>query len=148
MFFGFFFLPLSLSPVLLEGQVGNPPNRQRKGDKGNTGGIDLFIGKVRNHTDGKRVLKLEYASYVPMAEKVMAQIESEIRGRWKVHNVLLVHRIGSLNIEEVAVVTAVSAAHRSEAFEACRYAIDKVKSIVPIWKREFFEDGARWSAGG
>jgi molybdopterin synthase catalytic subunit len=82
-----------------------------------------------------------------MAEKLMAEIEKEIRGKWIVEGVALVHRIGMLKIGDVAVVTAVSAAHRNEAFEACRHAIDRVKAIVPIWKKEHFEEGLVWVVG-
>lgn len=82
-----------------------------------------------------------------MAEKLMAEIEQEIRGKWIVDAVALVHRIGMLNVGDVAVVTAVSAPHRKEAFEACRYAIDAIKSVVPIWKRELFEEGLAWVVG-
>jgi len=112
-----------------------------------SGGIDVFIGTVRNHSQGKRVRQLEYTAYVPMAEKLMAEIEKEIRGKWIVDGVALVHRIGLLKIGDVAVVTAVSAPHRKEAFEACRYAIDRIKDVVPIWKKEFFEEGLAWVVG-
>lgn len=112
-----------------------------------SGGTDVFIGTVRNHSQGKRVRTLEYSAYVPMAEKLMAEIEQEIRGKWIVDAVALVHRIGMLNVGDVAVVTAVSAPHRKEAFEACRYAIDAIKSVVPIWKRELFEEGLAWVVG-
>jgi molybdopterin synthase catalytic subunit len=112
-----------------------------------SGGIDVFIGTVRNHSQGKHVRQLEYTAYVPMAEKLMAEIEKEIRGQWLVEGIALVHRIGMLKIGDAAVVTAVSAAHRTEAFEACRYAIDKVKAIVPIWKKEYFEEGLAWVVG-
>ena len=111
------------------------------------GGIDVFIGTVRSHSQGKRVRELEYSAYVPMAEKLMAEIEHEIRRTWIVDAVALVHRIGMLKIGDVAVVTAVSAPHRNEAFEACRYAIDRVKAIVPIWKKEYFEEGLAWVVG-
>ncbi len=107
-----------------------------------SGGIDVFIGTVRNHSEGRRVRQLEYTAYVPMAEKLMRQIEDEIRRTWAVDRVALVHRIGLLEVGEISVITAVSAAHRAEAFEACRYAIDRVKSIVPIWKKEHLEEGS------
>ena len=112
-----------------------------------SGGINVFIGTVRNHSQGKRVRELEYSAYVPMAERLMAEIEKEIRGKWIVDGVALVHRIGILKIGDVAVVTAISAAHRNEAFEACRYAIDRVKAVVPIWKKEHFEEGLAWVVG-
>ena len=112
-----------------------------------SGGIDVFIGTVRNQSKGKSVQRLEYSAYVPMAEKLMAQIEGEIRDRWPVHRVVLIHRIGSLEIGDVAVVTAISSAHRRDAFEACRYAIERIKSVVPIWKKEFGENGHTWVEG-
>ncbi len=125
-----------IDPAALLEQVSSPES----------GGIDIFIGRVRNHNAGRRVQRLEYSAYVPMAEKILAQIESDIRDRWKVHKVVMVHRIGCLDITDIAVVTAISAAHRNEAFEACRYAIDNIKSLVPIWKKEFFEGGAAWTS--
>jgi molybdopterin synthase catalytic subunit len=117
-------IPVDVDAVLRE--IGTPAS----------GGIDLFIGTVRNHSGGKAVSALEYSAYVPMAEELMRRIESEIRSRWPVHNVMMIHRIGILNVGDVAVVTAVSAAHRAEAFEACRHAIERIKADVPIWKKE------------
>jgi molybdopterin synthase catalytic subunit len=105
-----------------------------------TGGIDLFIGAVRDTNEGKAVGSIEYTAYVPMAEEEMRRIESEIRARWSVQGVVLVHRIGLLHVGEISVVTAVGAPHRAAAFEACRYAIERVKADVPIWKREFPPD--------
>jgi molybdopterin synthase catalytic subunit len=101
-----------------------------------SGGMDMFVGTVRNNADGREVSGLEYTAYVPMAEKLMGEIETEIRARWPVHRVALVHRVGLLAVGEVAVVTAVSSAHRREAFEACRHAIERIKADVPIWKKE------------
>ncbi len=112
------------------------------------GGVDVFLGTVRNHSAGRRVRRLEYSAYVPMAEKTMAAIEEEIRTRWQVHRVIMVHRIGLLGIGDTAVITAVSASHREAAFEACRYAIDRIKEVVPIWKKEYFEDGEAWADAG
>jgi len=102
-----------------------------------TGGIDIFIGTVRDTNEGKSVGSIEYTAYVPMAEEQMRRIESEIRVRWPVENVTIVHRIGLLRVGEISVVTAAGAPHRAEAFEACRYAIERVKADVPIWKKEF-----------
>lgn len=112
-----------------------------------TGGIDVFIGTVRSHSHGKRVRRLEYSAYIPMAEKLMGGIEQDLRTKWVLDGVAIVHRVGVLQVGDVAVVTAVSAAHRDAAFEACRYAIDRVKSVVPIWKREYFEEGFAWVVG-
>ena len=111
-----------------------------------TGGIDVFIGTVRNSTKGKKVLRLEFEAYEPMAVKEMTRIAEEICSRWPVQKVLIHHRTGTLNIGEVPVVIAVAAAHRAAAFEACQYAIDTLKQTVPIWKKEVFEDGEVWVA--
>jgi molybdopterin synthase catalytic subunit len=102
-----------------------------------TGGIDVFIGTVRDTNEGKAVGSIEYTAYVPMAEELMGRIESEIRARWPVENVTIVHRIGLLRVGEISVLTAVGAPHRAASFEACRYAIERVKADVPIWKKEF-----------
>lgn len=112
-----------------------------------SGAIDCFIGTVRNHSHGKRVKAMEYTSYIEMGEKLMRQIEEEMQRKWTLHNVVLIHRVGMLQVGDVAVVTAVSSSHRAEAFEACRYAIDRIKADVPIWKKEFFEEGHAWVVG-
>ncbi|MER3523402.1 MAG: molybdenum cofactor biosynthesis protein MoaE [Ignavibacteria bacterium] len=111
------------------------------------GGIVLFAGTVRNRSQGRRVNALEYSAYIPMAEKLMAAIEEQMRAQWPLHHVVLVHRVGMLALGEVAIVTAVAAAHRKEAFEACRFGIDRIKAEVPIWKKEHFEDGQEWVVG-
>ena len=108
------------------------------------GGIDVFIGVTRNHSRGKKVLALEYEAYEPMALKTMSGIVDEVKGRWDIDKISIVHRIGRVEIGEASVVIAVSASHRKEAFVACRYAIDTLKKIVPIWKKEYFEDGEIW----
>ncbi len=105
------------------------------------GGIVTFEGTVRDHARGKRVRYLEYDAYPEMAEQEMAKIAAEVERRWKTDRVAMVHRIGRLEIGEVSVVVAVACPHRGEAFEACRYAIDTLKSTVPIWKKEVAEDG-------
>ena len=112
------------------------------------GGIDIFLGTTRNHSKGKRVVRLEYEAYEPMALKLMLNIESEIRSRWGIHKISILHRIGCVPVTEASVAIAVSASHRKEAFEACRYAIDQLKKNVPIWKKEILEDGAVWSDAG
>jgi len=108
------------------------------------GAIDVFIGTTRNHSNGKEVLSLEYEAYEPMALKEMEKIENEVKTRWQVHRLAMVHRIGRVGVGEASIVIAVSASHRKEAFEACRYAIDTLKREVPIWKREIFVDGEMW----
>ncbi|MBI3195135.1 MAG: molybdenum cofactor biosynthesis protein MoaE [Ignavibacteriae bacterium] len=108
------------------------------------GGIDVFIGITRDNANGKKVLWLEYEAYEPMALKTMEQIVDEARERWSVKKISIVHRVGRVDIGEASIVIAVSSAHRKEAFEACRFLIDRLKHIVPIWKKEFFEDGSVW----
>jgi len=108
------------------------------------GGIDMFLGTTRNHSKGKKVIRLEYEAYSTMALRMMSEIESEIRKRWNIQKISIVHRIGVVPVMEASVAIAVSAAHRKEAFEACRYAIDELKKRVPIWKKEIFEDGEVW----
>ena len=108
------------------------------------GGIDMFLGTTRNHSKGKKVIRLEYEAYSPMALRMVSEIESEIRKRWNIQKISIVHRIGAVPVMEASVAIAVSAAHRKEAFEACRYAIDELKKRVPIWKKEIFEDGEVW----
>jgi len=101
-----------------------------------TGGIDVFVGTVRDNNEGKAVASIEYTAYVPMAEEMLARIEAEIRSRWGVEQVVLIHRIGTLAVGEISVLTAVAAPHRAAAFEACRHAIERIKADVPIWKKE------------
>ncbi len=115
-------------------------------EAGEAGAIDVFIGTTRNHSHGKTVKLLEYEAYEPMALKLMEQIESEARATWSVHKIAVVHRVGKVEIGEPSVVIAVSSAHRDEAFKTCRFLIDRLKEVVPIWKREYFEDGTvEWS---
>ena len=112
------------------------------------GGIVLFVGTIRNQTNGKKVKGLEYEVYRRMAELQIAKLEKEIRKRWQIKSIRLVHREGKLKVGEVSVVVAVSAVHREEAFEAARYAIDRIKESFPIWKREKFRKGRReWVEG-
>ncbi|MDO3641208.1 MAG: molybdenum cofactor biosynthesis protein MoaE [Mucilaginibacter sp.] len=109
-----------------------------------SGGIDVFIGTVRNQTKGKKVIRLEFEAYEPMAICEMEKIAAQAFKKWPVQKVLIHHRTGILQVGEVPVVIAVSAAHRAAAFDACRYIIDTLKQTVPIWKKEFFEDGEVW----
>ena len=111
-----------------------------------SGGIDVFIGTVRDATKGKQVNRLEFEAYESMAIKEMDKIAEQAFNKWAVQKILIHHRVGVLQIGEVPVIIAVSAAHRDAAFEACRYIIDTLKQTVPIWKKEFFEDGDVWVA--
>ncbi len=110
------------------------------------GGIDVFIGTVRNMTKGKKVVRLEFEAYETMALKEMNKIAEDICAKWPVHKILIHHRTGALEVGAIPVIIVVSAAHRAVAFDACRYAIDTLKGTVPIWKKEVFEDGESWVA--
>jgi len=124
----------ALDPRFTESLVAHP----------GAGAIATFIGTVRDHGRGQAVTHLEYEAYAPAAELTMAQIEDEIRERWGIDQIAIVHRVGSLAVGEASVVISVASAHRDAAFEACRYAIERIKEIVPIWKKEHYADGAVW----
>ncbi|PLR79010.1 molybdenum cofactor biosynthesis protein MoaE [Bacillus sp. V3-13] len=108
------------------------------------GAITTFIGTVRELTHGKKTLYLVYESYEAMAVKKLEQIGKEIEERWPKAQTAITHRTGRLDITDVAVVIAVSTPHRADAYEANRYAIERIKEIVPIWKKEHWEDGEEW----
>ncbi len=111
------------------------------------GAVVSFWGQVRKHNEGKKVLRLEYSAYESLAVKEGLRIVTEALERFEVEAVRVIHRVGVLDIGEVAVVVEVASGHRGEAFEACRWVIDEVKQRVPIWKREFYEQGgAEWVA--
>lgn len=113
------------------------------------GAVGTFVGVVRGETDGREVLSLEYEAYPDMAEEQLSQIGDEIRERWHtIREVAIVHRVGKLEIGEVIVVIAVSSAHRQEVFAATHYAIDRLKQIVPIWKKEVWAAGQEWRSEG
>src|ERR1700736_3750304 len=107
----------------------------------NCGAVVTFLGTVRELTEGRQTVALDYEAYPGMAEKKLAEIEQETRARWPVGSMLLVHRLGRLGLGEVSVAVSVSCPHRGQAFEACRYAIDRLKETVPIWKKENWADG-------
>jgi molybdopterin synthase catalytic subunit len=109
--------------------------------RGDCGAVVTFLGTVRDLTDDRRTVALDYEAYPGMAEKKMAEIERDTRQRWPVGDMALVHRLGHLDVGEVSVAVAVSCPHRGQAFEACRYAIDRLKELVPIWKKENWADG-------
>jgi molybdopterin synthase catalytic subunit len=105
------------------------------------GGVVTFLGTVRDLTEGRSTAALDYEAYPGMAEKKMAEIEQETRERWPVGDMIIVHRLGHLQVGEISVAVAVSCPHRAQAFEACRHAIDRLKELVPIWKKENWADG-------
>ncbi|MFT4033389.1 MAG: molybdenum cofactor biosynthesis protein MoaE [Siphonobacter sp.] len=110
------------------------------------GAVDVFIGTVRNHNNSKEVVRLEYESFDSMAIRKMNELAEEAKRRWPVEKIAIVHRKGVLQIAEVAVVIAVATPHRSDAFEACKWLIDTLKEVVPIWKKEIYESGEEWLA--
>jgi molybdopterin converting factor subunit 1 len=111
------------------------------------GAVVSFAGIVRNNSRGRKTLYLEYEGYEPMALKKIREIGEILRRNWAVDRVGIVHRLGKLEIGEVSVAIVITSHHRHIAFEACRYAIDTLKKVVPIWKKEFFEDGEVWVEG-
>ena len=109
------------------------------------GALVTFVGVVRGETDGRPVQALEYEAYPEMAEQVLAQIGAEVQARWPgVRDVAVVHRVGRLDVGETSVVITLAAAHRAGVFDALRYAIERLKEIAPIWKKEIGPDGASW----
>ena len=111
------------------------------------GAVVVFDGFVRNNFKGRRTLYLEYDAYEPMALAKMREIGAQIRAQFPIHRLAIVHRLGRIEVGETSVWIAVCSAHRAAAFDACRYAIDTLKRTVPIWKKEFFADGAVWAEG-
>jgi molybdopterin synthase catalytic subunit len=112
----------------------------------NAGAIDVFIGTVRNNSLSKEVIKLEYETYDSMAVLKMKELVAEAKAIWPIEKVAIVHRKGVLEIGETAVVIAVSTPHRAESFAACQWIIENLKKVVPIWKKEFYQDGNIWVA--
>ena len=108
------------------------------------GAVNTFLGVTRNSTNGRAVVKLEYECYLPMAQKKLEEIKNEAVRKWEISSVAIGHRIGTLDIGETSLVVAVSGPHRAAVFEVCQYIVDRIKEIVPIWKKEFFEAGAIW----
>jgi len=111
------------------------------------GAVVTFLGIVRDHNQGRQVQHLMYEAYEPLAERALARIVDEVGGRWPSVTLAVHHRIGRLEIGEASVAIAASSAHRADGFAACRYAIERIKQIVPIWKHEYFEGGDVWIEG-
>jgi molybdopterin synthase catalytic subunit len=131
--------PLAIEPLATA--VGPAPGQ------GGIGAVATFLGLVRDHNLGRNVRYLEYEAYEPLALKAFERIAEEIAERWPGVRLALHHRIGRLEIGEVSVAIATASAHRGDAFAACRYTIERVKQIAPIWKRECFEGGEVWIEG-
>ncbi|WP_312039795.1 molybdenum cofactor biosynthesis protein MoaE [Macrococcoides bohemicum] len=111
------------------------------------GAVCVFTGIVREWTQGVKTEYLEYEAYIPMAEKKLAQIGKEINEKWPGTIVSIAHRIGNLQVSEIAVVICVSSPHRKDSYAANEYAIERIKEVVPIWKKEIWEDGEEWIGG-
>jgi len=112
------------------------------------GAVVTFEGVVRNHARGRKVLYLEYHAYESMALKKLEELESDVRSRFAIRDIAIVHRLGRLEHGDCSVAIVVAGAHRSPAYEASRFAIDTLKKTVPVWKKEFYEDGEVWIEGG
>ena len=108
------------------------------------GGVAVFLGTVRRHSQGKNVVWLEYEAYPAMAIQSFQKIGEEVRARWGMEHLSILHRTGRLVVGDIAVVVVAAAPHRKEAFAACQYAIDRLKAISPVWKKELTEDGCVW----
>jgi len=116
-------------------------------ENGADGAVVTFLGLVRNHNVGRRVRYLEYEAYEPLALKAFERIACEVGERWSAARLALHHRIGRLDVGEASIAIVVRSPHRGDAYAACRYAIERVKQIAPIWKREFFDGGDVWIEG-
>jgi molybdopterin synthase catalytic subunit len=133
--------PLALEPLI---EVVSHGDRARSGSDG---AIATFLGLVRNHNVGRGVLYLDYEAYEPLALKSFERISGEIAVRWPSVRMALHHRIGRIEVGEASVAIVTASAHRADAFAGCRYAIERIKQIVPIWKHEYFEGGDVWIEG-
>jgi len=135
--------PEPLALQLLVAAVSAPSGE----GEGTDGAVATFLGLVRNRNLGRSVRYLEYEAYEPLARRSFDRIAAEVGVRWPGVRLALHHRVGRLEIGEASVAIAAASAHRADAFAACRYAIERVKQIAPIWKREFFEGGDIWIEG-
>ena len=112
-----------------------------------TGGVVVFLGRVRDHSEDKKVVKMEYFAYEKMAISELAKIERSTRSLWQVEEISIIHPLGMQHTRDISVAIAVACAHRVEAFEACRFIIDSIKKTVPIWKKEYGVNGSEWVDG-
>jgi molybdopterin synthase catalytic subunit len=119
----------------------------RGASSGSDGAVVTFLGLVRDHNAGRRVRHLEYEAYEPLALRAFERISAEVSARWPGVRLALHHRIGRIEIGQASVAIAAASSHRADAFSACRYTIERVKQIAPIWKREFFDGGDVWIEG-
>lgn len=112
-----------------------------------SGAVALFYGVVRNENMGRNVRYLEYDAYPEMAIKKMKEVAAEVQAKFPITGIGILHRVGRLEIGETSLLVAVSSGHRAEAFDACHFAVDRIKQIVPVWKKEVWEDGSEWIEG-
>jgi len=112
-----------------------------------SGAVAIFLGVVRDNSHGRRVLSLEYDAYPEMAERKLREVAAEAVARWPINEVAIAHRTGRLEIGETSLLVAVSSPHRQEAFAACQHIVNRIKEIVPIWKKEVWEGGEAWVEG-
>ena len=133
--------PLDLAPLVAS------VARRLEGAPASAGAVTSFLGTVRNENQGRRVDRLEYEAYEPLAVKSFERIAAEAAERWPDTRVAVHHRIGRLSVGEASVAIAAASPHRADAFAACRYAIERIKQIAPIWKHEFFAGGDVWIEG-
>ena len=133
--------PLDLAPII------DLVARRFAGATATAGAITSFLGTVRNENQGRRVDRLEYEAYEPLAVRSFERIAAEAAERWPDTHIAVHHRIGTLAIGEASVAIVAGSAHRADAFAACRYAIERIKQITPIWKHEFFDGGDVWIEG-
>ncbi|HEY1731181.1 MAG TPA: molybdopterin converting factor subunit 1 [Terriglobales bacterium] len=140
-------LPLASEHAMLVSEPIEPEPILAQIKRPEDGAVAMFDGIVRNNSRGRRTLYLDYSGYEPMALRKMEQLSADALTRFAIRDVRIAHRLGRLQIGETSVYIAVSSAHRAAAFDACRWLIDSLKTTVPIWKKEHFEDGAVWSDG-
>ena len=114
--------------------------------RNSNGAVVTFLGNTRDNFEGKDVIRLEYEAYVKMAVKKLEEIRQEMMQEFGIEDIAIAHRIGVVDIGETSLVVAVASPHRTEAFQACHKVVDRVKEIVPIWKKEVYTDGSRWVA--
>jgi molybdopterin synthase catalytic subunit len=137
----------SAKHFLVTNDVLDPMALQVAVSRAEAGAVVLFSGIVRDNNLGRRVDYLEYDAYPPLAERMLAEIAGEARSRWELTDVAIQHRTGRLEIGEASLLVAVSSPHRADGFAACQYCVDRVKAIVPVWKKEVWKGGESWIEG-
>lgn len=137
-------LLVEVNMIYITSETLNPENITNTVKRNSNGAVVTFLGVTRNFSEGRNVLHLEYEAYQPMAQKTLEQIRAEVKEHWNIDDIAIAHRIGRLDIGDISLVVAIGSPHRKEALEASEYAIDRIKQIVPIWKKEIFEGGEEW----